>query len=131
MKYMLMMNVPRSTGDYQITAWTPERIQAHMDFMHQLNKDLKAAGEFVGAEGLTPPADAKLVRAGNNGQPITDGPFAESKEFLAGYWIIDVDGPERAYSVAAKASSAPGPDGNPLNMPIEVRPIMHAKIMDV
>jgi hypothetical protein len=131
MKYMLMMNVPKATGGYQITAWTPERIQAHMDFMHQLNKDLKGAGEFVLAEGLTPPAEAKLVRAGKNGTPITDGPFAESKEFLAGFWIIDVDEPERAYAVAAKASSAPGPDGNPLNMAIEVRPIMHAKIMDV
>jgi hypothetical protein len=131
MKYMLMMNVPKATGGYQITAWTPERIQAHMDFMHQLNKDLKAAGEFVGAEGLTPPGEAKLVRAAKNGAPITDGPFAESKEFLAGFWIIDVDGPERAYAVAAKASAAPGPDGAPLNMAIEVRPIMHAKIMDV
>jgi hypothetical protein len=131
MKYMLMMHPPRGTGDWQILQWTPEKLQAHMDFMHNLNKDLKASGELVGAEGLASPGEAKLVRAGKSGEPITDGPFAESKEFLAGFWIIDVEGNDRAYQVAAKASTAPGPDGTPLNMPIEVRPIMHDKIMDV
>jgi hypothetical protein len=64
------------------------------------------------------------VRAGKDGVPITDGVFPESKEFLAGYWIVDVDSPERVYAIAAKASAAPGPGGVPLNMPIEVRPIM-------
>ena len=124
MKYMLMMNVPRGTGDYQIGSWSPEDFKAHIAFMHRLNKDLTNAGEFVAAEGLTPPGQAKVVRAGKNGQPVTDGVFPEAKEFLAGYWIIDVDGPERAYEVAAKASAAPGPGGAPLNMAIEVRPIM-------
>ena len=64
------------------------------------------------------------VRAGQDGVPITDGVFAESKEFLARYWIVDVDSPERAYAIAAKVSAAPGPGRTPLNMPIEVRPIM-------
>jgi hypothetical protein len=124
MKYMLMMNVPRGTGDYQIGSWSPEDFKAHIAFMHRLNKDLTNAGEFVAAEGLTPPGQAKVVRAGKDGRPVTDGVFPEAKEFLAGYWIIDVDGPERAYEVAAKASAAPGPGGAPLNMAIEVRPIM-------
>ena len=62
------------------------------------------------------------MRAGKDGVPITDGVFPESKEFLAGYWIVDVDTPERAYAIAAQASAAPGPGGTPLNMPIEVRP---------
>jgi len=85
---------------------------------------LKAAGELVSAEGLAWPDQARLVRADKDGAPVTDGVFPESKEFLIGYWIIDVESPERAYHVAAQASAAPGPGGAPLNMPIEVRQIM-------
>jgi hypothetical protein len=71
------------------------------------------------------------VRAGKNGRPVTDGVFPESKEFLAGYWIVDVDGPQRAYELAAEASAAPGPGGKPLNAPIEVREIMSAPAADI
>lgn len=124
MKYMLMMHAPRATGDYQINKWAPEDFKAHIEFMHRYNKDLKEAGEWVEAQGLTPPGEARLVRAGKNGTPITDGPFAEAKEFLAGFWIVDVDSAARAYELAAKASAAPGPGGAPLNMPIEVRQVM-------
>ena len=124
MKYMLMMHTPRGTGDYQILKWAPAALQAHMDHMHALNKDLTEAGEMVGCEGLQAPGEAKLVRAGKRGEPITDGPFPEAKEFLAGYWIVDVSRVERAYEIAARASTAPGPDGEPLNMPIEVRQVM-------
>lgn len=125
MKYMLMMHAPRGNGDYQIFDWTPEALQAHIEFMHALNRDLKNAGEFVTAEGLTPPGQARIVRAGSNGAPVvTDGPFPEAKEFLAGYWIVDVDRPERAFEIAARASTAPGPDGEPLRMPLEVREVM-------
>ena len=124
MRYMLMMHAPRGTGDYKIFDWSPEDFQAHMAFMHRLNQDLTAAGEWVDAQGLTPPGQARLVRAGKDGAPITDGPFAESKEFLAGYWIVEVDSPERAYELAATASAAPGPGGVPLNMAIEVRQVM-------
>ncbi len=124
MKFMLMMHAPRGTGDYQINNWSPEDFQAHIDFMHRYNKDLVDAGEWVEAQGLTPPGEAKLVRAGKDGAPVTDGPFAEAKEFLAGYWIIDVESAERAYELAAKASAAPGPGGTPLNMAIEVRQVM-------
>ena len=67
----------------------------------------------------------RVVRANKDGTPaITDGPFAESKEVLAGYWIIDVESANRAYELAARASAAPGPGGAPLFMPIEVRPVM-------
>jgi hypothetical protein len=131
MRYILMMHVPRGTGDYQISNWSPEDRQAHMAFMHNLNRELTNSGELVGAEGLTPPGEAKLVRAGKNGQPVTDGPFAEAKEFLVGYWIVDVNRPERAYEIAAKASAAPGPGGAPLIIPIEVRQIMSIRTPDV
>jgi hypothetical protein len=123
MKYMLMMNT-RGGGPYQIASWPEQDIKAHIAFMKNVNKKLSAAGELVGAEGLSGPDQAKVVRAGVNGEPITDGVFPESKEFLAGYWIVDVETPERAYAIAAEASAAPGPGGKPLNLPIEVRQVM-------
>ena len=132
MKFMLMMHAPRgNTGDYQVSNWSPEDLKAHIGFMHELNGDLVKAGELVGAEGLAPPGDARVVRYNKNGVPaVTDGPFAEAKEFLAGYWIVDVDTPERAYEIAARASSAPGPGGAPLIIPIEVRQVMSAPSTD-
>jgi hypothetical protein len=123
MKYMLMMNTP-GKGPYQIARWAQKDIAAHIEFMRGFNRKLRAAGEYVAAEGLQGPDQAKLVRAGTDGKPITDGVFPEAKEFLAGYWIIDVETPERAYQLAAEASAAPGPGGAPLNMGIEVRQVM-------
>jgi hypothetical protein len=124
MKYILMMNTMRAVQG--VPNWPRKDLNAHIAFMHNLNKDLREAGELISAEGLSFPNQAKLVRAGKDGAPITDGIFPESKEFLAGFWIIDVDNPERAYAIAARVSAAPGPGGAPLNMPIEVRPIMSA-----
>jgi hypothetical protein len=123
MKYMLMMHAP-GDGPYKIFDWPKKAFEAHIAFMRGLNKELAEAGELVGVQGLTGPDQAKLVRAGRNGVPVTDGVFPEAKEFLAGYWIVDVDTPERAYAIAARASAAPGPGGEPLNMAIEVRQVM-------
>jgi hypothetical protein len=123
MKYMLMMNTP-GKGPYQIGTWPKQDIRAHIGHMIALNKKLRELGEFVTAEGLSGPDQAKLIRAGQDGSPVTDGVFPESKEFLAGYWIVDVDSPARAYQIAADASSAPGLGGAPLNMAIEVREVM-------
>jgi hypothetical protein len=123
MKYMLMMNTPGG-GPYQIVNWSKQDIEAHMSFMRAFAKKLTASGELVATEGLSGPDQAKLVRAGANGEPITDGVFPETKEFLAGYWIVDVESPARAYAIAAEASAAPGPGGAPLRMPIEVRQVM-------
>jgi hypothetical protein len=123
LKYILMMNCPK-TGYDTFGAWPKSDIQAHIAFMRGLNKALREAGEFVSAEGLASPQEAKLVRAGRDGAPITDGVFPEAKEYLAGYWIVDVESPEQAFAIAARASAAPGPGGAPLNMPIEVRQVM-------
>jgi hypothetical protein len=124
---MLMMHAKRGTGDWAVINWKPEDLKAHIGFMKQFDVELREAGELVAAEGLAAPAQARVVRAGKNGAPeVTDGPFAEAKEFLAGYWIVDVDRLERAYQIAARASAAPGPGGAPLNMPIEVREVMSA-----
>ena len=124
MKYILMMNTMKAGQG--VPNWPQKDLQAHIAFMKSFAKDLHESGELVSAEGLSFPDQAKLVRAGKDGVPITDGVFPESKEFLAGYWIVDVDSPERAYAIAARASAAPGPGGAPLNMPIEVRLVMSA-----
>ena len=125
MKFMLMMNAPQGDGDWNVSKWMPEDFKAHIDFMMRFNKELRASGELVGAEGLAMPSEARIVRATKSGAPaVTDGPFAESKEFLAGYWIVDVETPDQAHAIAARASAAPGQGGAPMNMPIEVRQVM-------
>lgn len=131
MKYMLMMHAPKEGWtNAGIGTWPPERIRAHIAYMMDLNKKLAAAGELVDAQGLAGPEDARSVRSRKDGTPDTDGPFAEAKEFLAGFWIVDVDRTERAYEIAALASSAPGKDGEPLHLPIEVRQVMSAPPQD-
>ena len=123
MKYILMMSTPKG-GSYEIYSWPQKDVEAHTAYWKSLNTDLSKSGELVIVHGLTAPDQAKVVRAGKDGMPITDGMFPESKEFLAGYWIVDVETPERAYAIASRASAAPGPGGEPLNMPIEVRQVM-------
>ena len=123
MKYMLMMNTPLG-GDYQVMSWPKKDLDAHIAFMIAFATKLGASGELLGAEGLASPSQAKLVRAGSDGRPVTDGIFPETKEFLAGYWIVQVDSAERAWQIAAEASAAPGLGGAPLNMGIEVREVM-------
>jgi len=126
MKFMMLMSMKNDPASQSkgIMTWAQEEIKAHIRFMMDLNKEMKGTGEFVSAEGLAWPDQARLVRADKDGAPVTDGVFPESKEFLIGYWIIDVEGPERAYQLAARASAAPGKGGAPLNMPIEVRQVM-------
>jgi hypothetical protein len=125
MKFILMMNAPRGTGDWGVQNWSPEDLKAHIGFMMRFNKELRSEGSLVGAEGLAPPGQARIVRAGKDSAPeVSDGPFAEAKEFLAGYWIVDVESAEQAYGIAARASAAPGPGGKPLNLAIEVREVM-------
>jgi hypothetical protein len=123
MKYILMMN--GSKGNWNEYAnWSKDDLKRNMEFMRAFSKELKDTGVFVATEGLDWPSEAKLVRAGKDGQPITDGVFPESKEFLAGYWIIDVETPEEAYRIAARLSAAPGPGGKPGTVPVEVRRVL-------
>jgi len=134
MKYMMLMQFSAQDGPaaQPITEWAGDEVKAHIAFMIEFNEELSAAGEFVTGEGLAFPDQAKIVRATDGGAPaVTDGPFPESKEFLAGYWIIDVDSEARAIELAAKASTAPGPGGTPLNMPIELRPVMAGSPTDL
>src|ERR1043166_6047826 len=124
MKYMLLMNNMTNGDRYAgVSGWQPADIQVHTAFLKNLTKSLVESGELVSTEGLALPAQARIVRARNDGAPITDGIFPETKEFLAGYWIVDVDTPDRAYQIAARAPAAPGPRGEPLPTSIESSPV--------
>jgi hypothetical protein len=119
---LLMTGTKEGVDAYR--AWSEKDIQTHFAHLTSLRNDLSKSGEFVATEGLGAPQQAKVVRAGKDLAPITDGVFPEAKEFVLGYWIVDVDTAERAYEIAARISGGPGPGGIRLNMPIEVRQIM-------
>lgn len=124
MKYMLMMAGPRQGWD-EMARWSADDLKAHIQFMARFSENLVESGELVDAQGLAGPEGTKIVKAQPGGPPVvTDGPFPETKEFLAGFWIVDCDGPDRALEIAARASAAPGRGGAPLNIPIEVRQVM-------
>jgi hypothetical protein len=131
-KYIVLMQFSAAGTDFpSMDTWTQEEVRAHIEHMHRLNEELDVSGERVDAQGLAGPQTARIVRA-NGGSPlVTDGPFPETKEFLAGYLIVDCADEERALEVAAQMSAAPGPGGAPLNMPIEVRPVMSAPPADL
>jgi len=130
MRYMLLMTGTCAGVDHY-RAWSEKDIQAHFAYLQKLNRELTGSGEFVATAPLAPPQQALTVRAGKDGAPVTDGVFPESKEFLLGYWIVDVDCPERACAIAARLSAGPGPGGVPTNMPIEVRQVMTARTADL
>ena len=121
MKFMLMMNGGADSYD-EYLGWPKDVREANVAFMQALGARLRASGELVSAAGLAAPAQARRVRMGADGKPITDGVFAESKEFLAGYWIVEVPSAARAYAIAAEASTAPGAGPKPLE--IEVREVL-------
>ena len=129
MKFMVQMNVKK--GPYQMEGWSQEDVKRMVGFMDELNTDLQKTGQWVSAEGLVSPDQARIVTATEDGSPsVTDGPFAETKEFIAGYWIINVKHADEAYRFAARVSSCPGPGGKPLNMPVEVRAVGDAPKTD-
>jgi hypothetical protein len=125
MKYMLLMQGPKS-GWSAFNKLSAEDIQAHVQFMKDLNEELKASGEFVDGQGLAFPDEGKIVQADDQGRPvITDGPFPEAKEFLAGYWIVDCESLSRVLELAGRISAAPLA-GKPAKVPVHVRQVMSA-----
>lgn len=130
MKYILMMTGTKAGVD-TYRAWSKSDVEAHFAFLMGVNKALRESGELVANEPLAGPDQAKVVRAGKDGAPVTDGVFPEAKEFLLGYWIVDVESAERAYEIAARISAGPGPGGVPTNMPMEVRQIMSGRPSDL
>ena len=127
-KYLLLKHYRggpelRPNARAQMDEWTQEEITAHMDFMNHVADVLRERGEFVDSQALS--SAGTFVRYDGEGKPpVTDGPFAETKDLIAGWMIIDVESEERAYEAAAFLSSAPGKDGKPLEEWLEVRPFM-------
>jgi hypothetical protein len=128
MRFMLLQNYgPVESGCAPMTEWAPEDIRAHIEFQQALNAELAALGELVDAQGLASPDQAKFVVSDGASAPvITDGPYPESKELLAGYRLVDVETAARALEIAARASAAPGPNGAPIRQAIEVRQVLSA-----
>jgi hypothetical protein len=128
MRFMLLQNYGQvESGCAPMTEWTPEDIKAHIEFQIVLNQELAESGELVDAQGLAGPELAKFVVSDGASAPVvTDGPFPEAKELLAGYRMVDVETAARAIEIAAQASAAPGPNGAPIRQPIEVRQVMSA-----
>jgi len=106
--------------------WTPAEVRAHIEFQQTLNQRLEELGELIDAQGLAGPDEARFVVSDGGTPLVTDGPFAESKELLAGYRLVEVDSPERAVEIAAEISAAPGQGGKPIRQRIEVRQVMSA-----
>lgn len=128
MRFMLLQNYGQVESDCApMTEWDPEDIKAHIQFQRALNDELAKLGELVDAQGLAVPELARFVVWDGTGAPVvTDGPFPESKELLAGYRLVDVETADRAIEIAARASAAPGPKGEPIRQPIEVRLLLSA-----
>ena len=128
MRFMLLQNYGEVESDCApMSEWSPEEIKAHIAFQQALNAELAELGELVDAQGLAGPEQAKFVVSDGMSAPvITDGPYPESKELLAGYRLVDVDAPERAIAIAARASAAPGVNGAPIRQAIEVREVLSA-----
>ena len=107
-----------------MSEWTADEITAHIAFQHEVVRMLTESGELVDARGLS--TEGAYVRFGGPGAApvVTDGPFPETKELVAGWFPVDVDTKDRAHEIAAHASSAPGKDGEPIHEWIEVRPVM-------
>src|SRR5215510_11904957 len=128
MRFMLLQYYAEpASGAPVMTEWTPDEVRAHIEFQNVLNAELLERGEFVDAQGLTAPDQCRVVTVDAAGAPVvTDGPYPETKELIAGYRMIDVDSRERALEIAAKAAAAPGPGGAPIRDRIEVREVLSA-----
>ena len=124
-RFMLLQDYAGPAGMEPIGNWDPADIKAHIDFQIALNQELTETGELIDAQALSGPELARFVISDGRTAPVvTDGPYPESKELLAGYRMIDVESTERALEIAARGSAAPGPGGVPIQQSIEVREVM-------
>jgi hypothetical protein len=127
MKYLLLKHYrggPTPAVDIEpMDRWTPEEVDAHMQYMRDFAARLQEAGEFVDGQALAP--EGTFVRYDGEGRPpVTDGPFAETKDLIAGWYVIDVESWDRAVQLAGELSAAPGPGGRPIHEWLEVRPFL-------
>jgi hypothetical protein len=129
-KYVLIVNFTPGVVDTPMEEWKPEEIEAHLDYYRALSQELLDSGELVQTEILTGPDLAKIVTSDGTSTVVTDGPFQEFKEWLAGYQIFEVDSEERALEIAARLSAVPGPGGVATQQPIQVRQLMETAPAD-
>src|SRR6187431_626304 len=125
-RYLLGVNFEGGVVDTPMENWKPEEVDAHLNYYHELTRELKASGELVQSEVLAGPDLAKIVTSDGRSTVVTDGPFQEFKEWLAGYQIVDVESEARALEIAGRLSAVPGPGGVALQQPIQVRQVMEA-----
>ena len=123
-RYLLAVNFEGGVVDTPMEEWKPEEIQAHLDYYRDLSQELRESGELVQSEILTGPDLAKIVTSDGTTPVVTDGPFQEFKEWLAGFQVFDVESEERALEIAARVSAVPGRGGVPLQQPIQVREVL-------
>ena len=125
-KYLLLKHyrgAPVPEGFVTMDQWTPEEVSAHIQYMRDFAARLETTGEFVGESALAP--EGSWVQYGGEGRPpVTDGPFAETKDLIAGWMVIDVDSHDRAVELAGELSAAPGKDGKPIYEWLELRPFL-------
>lgn len=127
-KYLFLKHyrgAPAAVNDVPMDQWTPDEVDAHMQYMNDFAARLERNGEFIDSQALSP--DGAWVRSDGEGRPpVTDGPFAETKDLIAGWMVIDVDSYERAIELAGELSAAPGAGGRPVHEWLEVRPFLGA-----
>ncbi|GAT05494.1 YciI family protein [Mycolicibacterium fortuitum] len=127
-KYLFLKHyrgAPASVNDIPMERWTPDEIQAHIRYMNDFADRLKTTGEYIDSQALAP--EGTWVQYGGQGKPpVTDGPFAETKDLIAGWMVVDVDSYDRAIELAGELSAAPGAGGRPIHEWLEVRPFLTA-----
>jgi hypothetical protein len=130
-RYLLVVNFDGGAVPAPMDEWKPDEITAHLDYYKALHRELESSGELVQSEVLAGPDVAKIVTSDGKAPVVTDGPFQEFKEWIAGYEIVDVESEERAIEIAAKISAVPGPGGVATQQPIQVRQVMDQAPSDV
>jgi hypothetical protein len=132
-KFLIMVNHDNGVvDDVPMDEWKPEEVAAHMNYYEVLGRELDESGEQIQFMGLADPRLARIVRSDGKSAPVvTDGPFPESKEVLAGFQVVDVESEARAIEIAARVSAVPGPGGVPIQQPVEVRQVMAEEGGDV
>jgi len=128
--YALIVDFQPGVSESPMEEWKPEEVEAHLDYYRALGRELEESGERVQSEVLAGPDLAKIVTSDGSTTVVTDGPFQEFKEWLAGFQIVEVDSEERALEIAARLSAVPGEGGVPIQQPIQVRQVMEAAPKD-
>ena len=129
MKYMILLAGSQQHYDAMagksdtLPNWSPSDLEAMFEYMSDLNDQLRRSGEWIDAQGLTQPSEARRIQLQGGNLVVTDGPYTETKEVLAGYWIVECESLDRATEIAERAARCPVPEGFPTGVPVDIRPV--------